>query len=76
MEKKCAFLDVNVEGKVACVQAMNAYGTMEVQLHSFSTSTLSKRDQLRPQGTSCVPGIGGSLGSRESKSVLEKMEVL
>jgi hypothetical protein len=40
MEMKCAFLDVNVEGKVASVHAMNAYGTMEVQLHSFSTSTL------------------------------------
>jgi hypothetical protein len=40
MEMKCAFLDENMEAKFAFVNAMSAYVTMEVQLHSFSTSTL------------------------------------
>jgi hypothetical protein len=30
MERKRAFLDVNVEGKVASLHTMNAYGTVEV----------------------------------------------
>jgi len=30
MEKKRAFLDVNVEGKVVSLEAMNVYGTMKV----------------------------------------------